>query len=553
MGIYLNPGNEEFRMNREHKYVDKSGLIVFMNDRVNTSEQLVSFSRPRRFGKSYAAQMLCAYYDAGCDSSSLFDDLIIADAPTYRTFLNQFNVIYLDLAVFLSDVGSPENIPAFIKKQVTKEILQEFPNVKEDEVFAGTLIHAVKESGRKFVAIIDEWDVLIRDKDVSQAAQKEYLEFLRALFKNSGTTNQIFAAAYMTGILPIKKDGTHTALSNFDEYSMLEPQELAEYVGFTEAEVRELCEEAEGRATQDFDRNADAGKQNQNDPVQTGTLYAQMKQWYDGYVLDGAGSVYNPNSVMKALKHHKFKSYWQKTASSEALLDYIGLDYAGLSKTIAELIGGGSVKINADRFQNDIVSFRSQDDVLTLLVHFGYLTYNEEEETVNIPNEEILREFTDAVKEVELPETVRRVKDSRQLLEDIVMLKEEKVAEHIERIHDEETNPLYYNREEDLKSTIRLAMFCYRDYYIRFEELPAGKGYADMVYLPKKRSNYPALVMELKWNEDSQGAISQIKDRNYPASIKDYGGEILLVGISYDKEASGTSKKHNCRIEKFVK
>ena len=524
MGTYLNPGNSGFEGIRNDLYVDKTGLISLINETIDTPRRLTCVSRPRRFGKSFAAKMLCAYYDKTCDSSKLFDDLIVAQDECYSTHLNQYNVVYLDMTSII-EAAKDMDIVAFVKRNVTKELLDVYPDLKVEEAFFATLANAVSLAGCKFVMIIDEWDAPIREGIDRPKAQSEYLEFLRSLFKNSGATDKIFAAVYMTGILPIKKDGSQSAISDFKEYSMIKPRRFGSYVGFTEAEVQKLCH-------------------------MHGADFTMMKQWYDGYEFRGTGAVYNPNSVMEALRNEDFDSYWVQTSAAESLMGYISLDFDGLSKTVAELIGGIGVKVDTTGFANDLVTFRNRDDVLTLLIHLGYLVYHEEEQKAYIPNEEVRREFAKSIRQVKRDETIRRVKESEQLLYDTVHGNALAVAAQIEKLHAEETAALFYNNEQALRSVIKLAYFCYKDHYLKFEELPAGDGYADIVYLPKKESALPALVIEMKWNQSAEGAIAQIKDRRYPEALKDFGGNILLVGINYDKDAPAGKRKHECIIER---
>lgn len=306
---------------------------------------------------------------------------------------------------------------------------------------------------------------------------------------------------------------------------MVYPGNFAEYVGFTEKEVKELCEEYRS----DF---------------------FALKQWYDGYTLEETGSIYNPNSVMAAVRSGRYRSFWTETSASKSLMEYIGLDFDGLSRTVARLLGGVSVSVDTSGFSNDLTTFRDQDDVLTLLIHLGYLAFQEETGTVRIPNEEIRLEFARAVRGVKRDETIRRVCESDRLICDTIRQKEEAVAAQIEKIHREETAPLFYNNEQSLRSVIKLAYFSYKDYYLKFEELPAGDGYADIVYLPKKTSPVPALVIELKWKQPAEGAIAQIHRKQYPKALQGYGGEVLLVGIGYEKDAGDGNRKHTCRIEK---
>jgi hypothetical protein len=522
MANYLNPGNAGFQEIRNADYVDKSGLIELVNRTIRTPKKLSCVSRPRRFGKSFAAKMLCAYYDRTCDSHALFDDLAVAQSPTYEAHLNKYDVLYVDMTAIIGEVGI-SNLVSHIKERVTEELLRAYPDLRTDPGFMSTLANAVEASGTQFFMIVDEWDAPIREAPHDAPFQREYLEFLRLLFKNSAQTPKVFCGAYMTGILPIKKDRSQSAVSEFQEYTMVEPRRFAPYVGFLEDEVRALCE----RLGESFDR---------------------MRTWYDGYSFHHVSSVYNPNSVMQALDSGVFRSYWTRTSAADSLLEYIRLDFAGLSRTVAELLGGVEVPVDVDGFSNDLVTFRNKDDVLTLLVHLGYLAYDQERETVRIPNEEIRREFQKSVKEVDRTETIARVAASVKLVEDTVHGDEAAVAEQIERVHAEWPS-LHYNTEQALRSTIKLAYFSYADHYLRFEELPAGAGVADIVYLPKRDSPYPALVVELKRNASAKGAIDQIRDRNYPKALDGFGGKVLLVGISYDKDAAPGHRTHTCKIE----
>ena len=352
MGNYLNPGNAGFAGIRNDVYVDKSGLIQLINQTIDTPRRLTCISRPRRFGKSFAAQMLCAYYDKTCDSAGLFDDLGIAGDIHYRDYRNRYDVIYLDMTEAIGE-ASVANVVPYIQESVMEELAESYPESKAAKGFAATLANAVETAGNKFVMIIDEWDAPIRESVGHPDLQRRYLEFLRSLFKNSGMTSKIFAAAYMTGILPIKKDGSQSAISDFLEYTMVKPRQFGKYVGFTEDEVRELCRTY-------------------------GSDFGKMKQWYDGYSFRDLTSVYNPNSVMKAIRNDDFDSYWTQTSAADSLMGYISLDFDGLGRTVAELIGGVETKVDTKGFANDLVTFRDRDDVLTLLIHLGYLTYDEE-------------------------------------------------------------------------------------------------------------------------------------------------------------------------------
>ncbi len=523
MGNYVNPGNSGFSGIKNDTYIDKTGLISLINQSIDTPRRLTCISRPRRFGKSFAAQMLCAYYDKTCDSSALFDNLAIGSDTQYRKHLNQYDVIYLDMTGVIGETDITEIVP-YIKRNVTRELKAAYPDIEIVEGFASTLIHGVEAAGNRFIMIIDEWDAPIREARNNPQAQRDYLEFLRSLFKNSSATSQIFAAAYMTGILPIKKDGFQSAISDFKEFSILDPGEYAEFTGFTEQEVRSLCEIYH-------------------------MSFAKTKSWYDGYSFDNVHSIYNPYSVMSAMQSKKFKSYWRRTSASEALLTYIDMDEDGLQEDIARLISGEAIEVDTEQFENDFETFKSKDDVLTLMIHLGYLTYSEDDQgtgTARIPNEEIRMEFNQILRKGKHKKLLSLIQASDRLLENTLRGDARAVAETIAMVHDSNYAPHFYNDEQALRATVRYAYITCVDQYIRIEELPSGHGCADLVYIPKRRSSLPAMIIELKWNKTAEGAISQIKNRNYPAALKDYGGELLLVGISYNEK----TKAHTCVIER---
>ena len=354
--------------------------------------------------------------------------------------------------------------------------------------------------------VIDEWDCILREYKDDFEAQKLYLDFLRDLLKDKGHIH----LAYMTGILPIKKYGSHSALNMFREYSMLDAGILAEYVGFTEQEVRALCE-------------------------QYNTDMEEMKNWYDGYFLKEVGEIYNPQSVVFSIQSNKFNNYWSQTETYEALKAYIDMNFDGLRDNILKLMEGKRVKVNTGSFLNDMTTFATKDDVLTLLIHLGYLGYDFDQQEVFIPNSEIMNEFANAL---EL---------SQETLQAIWEKKADRVAKAIQQSH-LETSYFQYNDENALNYTISLALYAARNYYTVIREMPAGKGRADIVYIPRRRfSEKPAILVELKWNKTKESAIEQIKEREYVKGLEEYKGKILFVGINYDKD----TKEHQCLIEEY--
>ncbi|XCP83954.1 AAA family ATPase [Roseburia hominis] len=521
MGNYLNTGNEGFRAIKRGQYIDKTKMISYINETLGTMQKLTCVSRPRRFGKSFAAKMLCAYYDKSCDSRELFEGLKISEEKSFEEHLNKYDVIYLDITWFTSNAADVKNVVKAIQKEVLKELYDTYPNVNKEATFPKMLANVAIETGSKFIIIIDEWDALFREAPEDTELQKEYIQLLRGLFKSS-LTDRMIEAAYMTGILPIKKYGTQSALTDFEEYTMLQPEPLEEYVGFTESEVRSLCE----KSKLDF---------------------SEIQSWYDGYILGNRVHIYSPKSVLDAIRRNRLGSYWTQTETYESLKIYIDMNEEGLKEAIVQMLGGAHYPVDIGTFQNDMTNIKRKDDVLTLLAHLGYLVYDADEKTVFIPNEEIRQEFIRAVTMGKHIEAATLIKNSEELLRKTLDMDSEAVARAIEEAHSAGTSPLFYNDEQALRSVIRFAYISCVDEYLRIEELPTGKGYADVVFLPKRGSELPILLIELKWNRTEEGAISQIKKKNYPQVLEGFGSDILLVGINYDVK----SKKHTCMIEKY--
>ena len=521
MGIYLNPSNVDFynAVNHSQIYVDKTELIKYTNKVLFGEQKFICVSRPRRFGKSMAANMLTAYYSSGCNSKEMFSRLKIADSESFEKHLNKYNVIRLDIQKFANKTETVSDMLKLLQKRVINELGKTF-EISDGETDLPFVLEEVFDSYQQpFVFIIDEWDCVLRDKKNSGEEQKIYLNFLCDLFKGQSCV----ALAYMTGILPIKKYGKHSAINMFTEIAMTNPRELAEYTGFTETEVKLLCEEYK----MPFD---------------------ETKRWYDGYNLKGV-SIYNPRSVVMSMTGHDYDNYWTSTETYEALKIYIEMNFDGLKDTIIELLSGEKVVIDTTTFTNDMVTFVTKDDVLTLLIHLGYLTYDFYTKEVSIPNYEISEQFASTIKVIGWSEVADSLKQSDELLKATLNYNEEKVAELIDKAHSDNTSILKYNDENSLTCVISLAYYSARKTYTIERELPAGKGYADLVFRPRKSNSNPAIIVELKYDKSAEGALEQIRKKHYTDCLKDYSGEILLVGINYDKN----DKCHTCKIEKINK
>lgn len=529
MGQYVNPGNDSFASAVVYSqiYVDKTGMLEYLNQVINSEQRYVCISRPRRFGKSIAARMIAAYYSRGCDSAELFASCKIAKEGDFRQHLNQYNVIQLDIAELKITMPKSESFVAYIQKCVIHELREIYPEFAEEGASSLPLMLADinEKTGERFVIIIDEWDTVFREEKYNKELQDEYIDLLRSLFK--GEKSQRFMnLAYLTGILPIKRYNSESALNNFKEYTMTSPKRLAEYVGFTQEEVKGLCRKYH-------------------------MDYNEAQRWYDGYGFKSLAHIYCPNSVTNAMLDGEYNNYWTGTVAYESLKYYITIDKDGLKNAIVRLLAGDHYKVNVETFENDMTKINSRDDVLTILIHLGYLGYDSGKEEAYIPNEEVRKAFTGAVEGTDWSPVIEAIRASDRLLQATWNRDADAVAAGIEESHMANASILKYNDENSLRCVLRLAYYNAVNEYTIIDEMPSGKGYADLVFIPRPFSDKPAMVIELKYSKSAEGAIAQIKKQQYMKALEAYKGNVLLVGINYHK--NGSDKNHTCIIEECEK
>jgi hypothetical protein len=536
MGIYLNPSTELFQRSLNSAiYVDKSELLSHLKSLVDTEQCYVAISRPRRFGKTMALKMAAAYYGYGLDSAALFDGLAITRDPSFSRFLNHYDVLYITMSDVSTYQGSMKERLKRLEKRITEELANAYTGVLTTDDLEGEIFEILpkvcEHTGRKFIFMIDEWDCLMREKNDIEA-QKVYLDWLRNLLKDK----PYIALAYMTGILPIKKYGTHSTLNMFSEYSMLDPGALAPYFGFTEEEVKPLCERFQ-------------------------MSFEGARAYYNGYRLSyklpgeerKKIAIYSPKSIVESMLHQKFGNYWNQTETYEALSVYIKMNIAGVKDDVVKMLTGESIPIMVDTFQNDLFNFHTKDQLYTLLIHLGYLTFDEDEETVCIPNREVGEVFKLSALDAGMGEVAMSIEHSKRLLQAVWNGDEKAVADAVDTAH-QSVSILDYNNEKALSYTLSLAFYYAAEYYTVIRELPTGKGFADLAFIPREaHRDKPAMIIELKVERSAQAAIAQIKNKNYPAALADYlsgqasSRDVLLVGINYSKK----TKKHSCKIERL--
>ena len=524
MGIYLNPGNIHFKLTlASGDYVDKTMMIKEINRFIDTANQYICVSRPRRFGKTIAGNMLCAYYSKGCDSKELFMPYKIAGDECFLSKLNSYNVIKIDMNSEYQNIEDTSQLIKRLKRRINDELREAFPEVTvyDDDSIADVVLKIFYATGERFIILMDEYDVLVREK-ADEGLFNEYLSLLNGLFK-SDTVRPAIALAYLTGILPVVRDKIQSKLNNFREYTILDAGELAEFIGFTGEEVKQLCNEK-------------------------GMDFEECRRWYDGYRQHGF-EIYNPESVMRSLEKRTYGSYWGKTSSYEAIAERIRQNFEGTKDDVIRMLSGENVDVNVTRYLNTMNSFTTKSDLFTYLIHTGYLAYNYEEGTCRIPNREVRGEWFNAIEDdKEYAVTNRIIQDSKELLVQTWQGNAEAVAKALDISHIHVTSNRSYNNEDALQSAIYLSYIYALNRYTVIKEMTSGKGFADVVFIPFNEDD-PAMIIELKRNGFAGGALEQIKERKYYESLSHYSGKLLFVGINYDEK----DKAHSCEIIKMEK
>ncbi|MBQ6568198.1 MAG: AAA family ATPase, partial [Treponema sp.] len=522
MGIYLNPNNENFtRTTKREIYVDKTMMIAAMNRFMDTDNTYVCVSRPRRFGKTIAGNMLSAYYSKGCDSRALFAPYKIIGDPSFESNLNKLNVIQIDLNSEYQNERDKDRLLDDLQDKIVAEFAGQFPDIVFDtnDSVGNCILKAYTQKDERFVIIIDEYDVLVRES-VSPELFSQYLGFLNGLFK-SNTLRPAIALAYITGILPVIRDRIQSKLNNFREYTILDAGKLAEFIGFTASEVQALCREH-------------------------GADYEEYKRWYDGYRQRGF-EIYNPESVVMSLEDGRCENYWSKTSTYAVIADRIQANFEGTRDDVIRMLAGESVDVNVTRYMNTMTDFSTRGDVFTYLIHLGYLAYDRETGTCRIPNKEVRQEWFNAIEtNDEYAVTNKIIQASKDLLAETLRLNADAVAKSLDESHIHVTSNRSYNNEDALQSAIYLSYIYALNKYTIVKEMTTGKGFSDVVFIPFV-PDHPAMIIELKRNGSTESAIKQIREKRYFDSLSAYSGGLLFVGVNYDED----TKTHECRIEQF--
>ncbi len=519
MSYYLNLDNEMFECSLNSKiFIDKSNLIKYCNELIKTNDRFMCVTRPRRFGKTMALSMLNAYYSLGCDSSELFKELNISKDQTYLKHLNKHNVIWIDMASLYTKLEHKENFVKELRNYLIMDLKNKFTSINFEGIRLEDIIINIKSSlNEKFIFLIDEWDVIFREQETNTKLCNEYVDLLRSLFKSSDVSACI-DLVYMTGILPMKRYTTQSALNNFNDYDMIDSSPIETCAGFTEEEVKRLCL----KYNRDFE---------------------EIKYWYNGYTLNKQ-ALYNPKSVVMAILKNECKDYWTKTSATEAVANYMNYQNGELKDIITRMITGDKIIVNPSKFSNDLTKINSIDSALTVLIHLGYLAYDSTCSSCFIPNYEIRQEFQNAIEELDWKEIIYPISNSMKLYDETLQGNTSFINETLDKNHKDLAGPFNKNKEDILGVIVQISYYSVKQFYNVKKEDTSTLGRADITFIPYDNTHIP-FIIELKVNSTPEDAINQIKEKEYFNSLGDYHGKVLLLGISYNSE----TLKHDSKIE----
>ncbi|MCI8960339.1 MAG: AAA family ATPase [Lachnospiraceae bacterium] len=547
MGLYLNsrkPHNNYQEVVNSTYFVDKTGLLEELiplvgpgsgaganGFRAGQSSKYICITRPRRFGKTMAANMVAAYFGKGMDSHDLFDSLRISGSGQYEAHLNQHNVIHMTLSEMPRDCSGYESYINRIHDRMVMDLVREFPLTeigREDalwDVFNN--IYELEEAA-KFIFVLDEWDFIFHRDFVTERDKRAYIGFLSSLLKDQPYVEMV----YMTGILPIAKYSSGSELNMFLEYTMAAEERFCEHFGFLESEVDGLYET--------YKSVSQAPK----------VTREGLRNWYDGYYTMSGQKVYNPRSVVAALTNNNLGNYWTSSGPYDEIFYYVEKNTDDVRDEIALLVSGIPVATRIREYAATSMKLTTREEIFSAMVVYGFLS--SEGGRVSIPNKELMEKFEEMLrKEPALGYVYALARESDRMLKATLSGDTEEMARILSYVHDTETPLLGYSNEAELTAVVNLAYLAARDFYRVEREDKAGTGYVDFIFYPKDR-NEDGIILELKVDHTPEEAIAQIRDRNYALRFEgrlgeksEYQGRILAVGMAFDKKY----KQHGCKVE----
>ena len=536
MGMYLNSSKSEtlYRNIQTTPYfVDKSLLLKELFPLVESGNQYICITRPRRFGKTVMANMIGCFFGKG-NCEELFNHMKISREFECVEHMNHHNVVYIP---FNEMPRRDKNYNSYIERiegRLLKDLMKEYPaaRISQDDALwdAFNAVHETYQQ-EKFIFVLDEWDFIFHRDFVSQKDKMDYIAFLSNLLKDQPYVE----LAYMTGILPIAKYSSGSELNMFTEYTMNTQHLFGDYFGFTESEVDILYNKymentAEPRVSRDG-----------------------LRLWYDGYHTLAGERLYNPRSVVLALSNNQLSDYWTSSGPYDEIYYYVKNNIADVQNDVALMLAGESIEANVQEYAATSTEIKTRDQIISAMVVYGFLTSDSGK--VCIPNRELMNKFVDMVnREQDLGYIYRLAKESDRMLQATKCGDTKTMVSILQQAHDTETGMTGYNNEAELSAIIKLVYLSARNQYDIQREDKSGVGYVDYIFYPTQNMADDCIIVELKVDHTADEAIQQIKDRNYMQRFVGkigenvrYRGRILAVGISYFKD--DMKKKHECKVE----
>ena len=519
MTVYLNTNKclENYKeLFKEKYFVDKSEIITLLNDKISTKSKYVCITRPRRFGKSSVADMLGAYYSKAVDSKDIFDTLKISKENQYEEHLNKYNVINISFNTIPDKNKTYDEYIGLVQSGIIDDIKSMYPTLDIKNYY--TISHMLAATNDKFIFIFDEWDYIFNNNLFAEN-QNDFLEFLRNMLKDQ----PYVSLAYMTGVLPIKKYSSGSALNMFDEFTMLNDMIYGDYFGFTEEEVIDLCKR------------------------QDAISFEYISDWYNGYLTEEGTRIYNPRSVVKALQSKKCKSYWTNTGAMDEVEEYLKYNTLEIRDDVIEMVAGQEIDITIEEeFRAGQGTPTTKKEIYSAMIVLGFLAYYDG--YLKIPNKELMKEFQKALKGESFGYVSEIIENSRKMLKSTVNGDTKVVEEILHDIHNSEIPILKYSDENSLSCVLTLAYLSARDTYRVEREEKSGKGYTDFSFHPRRKNDIPFIV-ELKKDDTPKNAIKQIRQKEYVQKFRSEfkNRKVLAVAICYNSD----TKEHSCTIEEI--
>ena len=520
MPYFLNGNfkNNEFELIAKDKFfVDKAKIIKDINNLIGIKDRLICITRPRRFGKTINAMMLACYYSKNADFKELFDRLEVSKSDSYLEHLNNHNVVYITFSKPILDYKNYIEYIGGFTKQIMEDLEEQFGvEIDENKKLGKVFEDLYNETNQGFIFIIDEWDYIFNNNLFSEDDRKKFLRFLEDLLKD----RPYVELAYMTGVLPIAKYSQGSALNMFREYNILNDKIYHKYFGFTLEETKKLCDK------------------------QSEVTFNQLKEWYDGYKTYSGADVFNPRSVVCALSDGVCQSYWTNTGPMDEILYYINQDIDSVKNDIIQMTSGIPLEIKLKGYGAEQKELNTRNQILSAMTIYGFLSYHDE--TLTIPNKELRIKFDEALEDKSMGAVSEIVMKSNEMLKATLRKDTETMEKLIQEAHDINIPIIKYNDENSLACIITLVYLSARSKYKIVREMPAGIGFTDFIFYPNDKSK-PAFIIELKKDSTPDEALKQIKEKRYPLALKDYTGQKLAVGITYDSK----QKQHHVKIEEI--